>query len=130
MKKSCNGLANVMMVGDKRKFNVLLVTLKSKIDKDGNPLEGLDGEALDVDPNCKTIGQAKTSKLWEEHIKKGMKVYNDSCPSNAHKVQYFAILDRDFSVNGGELTATLKLKRAVCMEIYKKEIDAMYAGKE
>lgn len=41
-------------------------------------------------------------------------------------LQYHKILDRDFSVGSGELTATLKLKRNVVNEMYKKEIDALY----
>merc|ERR1711871_1501658 len=37
IKVNCPALANVMMIGDKRKYNVCLVTLKSGVDDDGNP---------------------------------------------------------------------------------------------
>ena len=127
MKKNCSGLANVMMVGDKRKYNVLLVTCKSKVDAtSGVPLQELDGDACDVDPKCKTVAEAQKSKVWAEYIKKGIEKYNSQATSNAHKVQYHYILDEDFSVAKGQLTATLKLKRSVCMDMYKKEIDSMY----
>ncbi len=137
-----------MMVGDKRKYNIVLVTCKCVVDKDGNPTDKLDGDACDVDPACKTVGEAQKSAKWADYIKKGIKIYNDSATSNAHKVQYHTILDKDFSVNDGQLTATLKvsfidvnyqheylltvnelrhqLKRAVCNDMYKKEIDSLY----
>ncbi len=48
--------------------------------------------------------------------------------NNAWKVQYFRICPIDFSVEGGELTATLKLKRSFVDEKYKALIDEMYEG--
>ena len=48
--------------------------------------------------------------------------------NNAWKVQYFRICPIDFSVEGGELTATLKLKRSFVDEKYKALIDDMYEG--
>ena len=43
------------------------------------------------------------------------------------QVKRFTLLPRAFSVERGELTNTLKIKRRVLNENYKKEIDAMYA---
>jgi len=45
-------------------------------------------------------------------------------------VQKFQILDKDFSVIGGELTETLKLKRSVVTKIYESVIDGFYADDE
>jgi long-chain-fatty-acid--CoA ligase ACSBG len=47
--------------------------------------------------------------------------------SNAAKVQKFIILPRDFSLPGGELTPTLKLKRQVVCEKYKDLIEDAYS---
>jgi len=48
------------------------------------------------------------------------------CPSNAARIQKFEILDRDFSVETGELTPTLKLKRKHAQEMHQDYIDYLY----
>ncbi|MDI9527090.1 MAG: long-chain fatty acid--CoA ligase [Pseudomonadota bacterium] len=44
------------------------------------------------------------------------------------QIKYFTLLPRPFSVEGGELTPTLKLKRRVIKELYREEIKAMYGA--
>lgn len=46
------------------------------------------------------------------------------------KLKGVVLLDRELTIEGGELTPTLKVKRRVVMEKFKAEIDAMYAEKE
>lgn len=41
-------------------------------------------------------------------------------------IKYFAVVANDFSIEGGELTPTLKLKRKVIMEKYKDLIEDLY----
>ncbi len=38
------------------------------------------------------------------------------------------VLPQDFSQEGGELTPSMKVKRAVVADKYADEIDALYAG--
>jgi len=127
IKEKATALANVMMVGDKRKYNVMLVTLKSDVDGDANPLDTLAGEAVDIDPSCKTVGEAQKSEVWQKYIQASIDAYNATAVSNAQKIQYFKILDQDFSVPGTELTATLKLKRSVAAKKYADIIESMYS---
>jgi long-chain acyl-CoA synthetase len=44
------------------------------------------------------------------------------------QVKRFAVLDRDFSAEAGEVTPTLKLRRHVCEEHFRETIDALYAA--
>lgn len=43
------------------------------------------------------------------------------------KIKRFTLLSREFTIEGGELTNTLKLRRAVINHIYADEIESMYA---
>jgi long-chain acyl-CoA synthetase len=46
------------------------------------------------------------------------------------QVRKYRILARDFSIERGELTATMKVRRARAMENFKEHIDELYAGRE
>jgi long-chain acyl-CoA synthetase len=46
------------------------------------------------------------------------------------QVRKHRILNRDFSIDSGELTATMKVRRARAMENFKEQIDELYAGRE
>ena len=41
-------------------------------------------------------------------------------------VKKFKVIPKDFTVEGGELTPTMKVKRKVVTEKYKKEIEGLY----
>ncbi len=47
--------------------------------------------------------------------------------SNAEAIKSFRILPVDFTEEGGELTPTLKLKRAVVMKEYATDVEAIYS---
>ena len=52
-------------------------------------------------------------------------IVNGDEPSEK-KIKTFALLANDFTIEGGELTPTLKVKRRVIATKYGKLIDAMY----
>jgi long-chain acyl-CoA synthetase len=49
--------------------------------------------------------------------------------SKAEAIKAFRILGDDWTVESGEITPSLKVKRNVVAETYAKDIDALYAGK-
>lgn len=130
VKKACDGIAEIMMIGDKRKYNVALVTLKAKGANGEVPgTDQLDAGAARVNPDVKTISAAMDDKLWIDTITKAIKSASDNgkvCPNNAFKIQKFTILPTNFSEQENELTPTKKLKRKVVEGKYKAMIDRMY----
>lgn len=133
VKRLCPALSNAIMIGDKRKFNTMLVTLKTKQNMEtGEFTDELIAEAKEVNPEVTTVTAARSDPKWKKHIEDAIKAYNNSqvCVSNAQKVQKFTILPTDLSIPGGELTGTMKIKRPVVTEKYAAEIEAMYEGSE
>ena len=47
--------------------------------------------------------------------------------SRFEQIKRFTILPRDFTLEDGEVTPTMKLKRRVCQEHFAAEIEALYS---
>ena len=125
IKSFCPAISNVMMVGDKRKYNTALITLRQTPDGEGFT-EKLFGTSLEVNPSVTTVKEAQKDAAWTKYIDEGIAKYNKTAVSNAQRIQKWRILDTDFSVPGGELTGTQKLKRNVVTEKYAAVIESMY----
>ena len=129
IKRLLPAISNAIMIGDKRKYNVMLITLKTKQDLNTSEFtDQLVAEAAGLVKDVTTISEAKASESYQKHIQKAITDYNNGtfCVSNAQKIQKFAILPVDLSIPGGELTGTLKLKRNVIVEKYADIIESLY----
>eukprot|EP00903_Cladosiphon_okamuranus_P010212 g9671.t1 len=124
-------IGNCMVIGDKRKYLTILIALRSEVDEDGLPTKKLAGDSLTacekIGSTATTIEEAKADPKWTEYINAAMQACNKRTTSNAQKVAKWALLPNDFSVEGGELTPTLKLKRGPAAEKYSDIIEALYA---
>nr|XP_031545115.1 long-chain-fatty-acid--CoA ligase ACSBG2 isoform X1 [Vicugna pacos] len=126
-------ISNAMLVGDKAKFLSILLTLKCEVDKtSGEPLDNLTWEAIKF---CRDVGsQASTvteivelrDPLVYMAIQKGINAVNQQAISNAQKIQKWVILEKDFSIGGGELGPTTKMKRHFIIQKYKRQIENLY----
>eukprot|EP00937_MAST-01D_sp_MAST-1D-sp2_P000464 g464.t1 len=134
VKKRCGAVSNIMMVGDKRKFNVALVTLKAKGATGELPGgDDLDGDAATLVDGVSTISAARGSDKFVAAVRAAIEETNKDgkcCPSNASKIQKFTILKQDFSSSTGELTPTLKTKRSVVEKMNADTIEKIYASKD
>merc|ERR1711981_1085849 len=87
VKKMCDGIAEIMMVGDKRKYNVALVTLKAVGANGEVPgTDMLDAGAARVNPAVKTISVAMKDQVWIDTVTAAIKSANDDgkvCFNNA-----------------------------------------------
>jgi len=59
-------------------------------------------------------------------IQDGIDCVNKEATSNAQKIQKFKVLPTDFSVPGGELGPTLKVKRHFVLKKYESLICNIY----
>uniref|UniRef100_A0A669EWU2 long-chain-fatty-acid--CoA ligase n=1 Tax=Oreochromis niloticus TaxID=8128 RepID=A0A669EWU2_ORENI len=126
-------ISNAMLIGDKLKFLSMLLTLKCVVDDNGEPTDELNQEALEF---CQQHG-VKATKVSEitankepaiySAIQAGIERVNARSTSNAQKVQKWDIVERDFSVTGGELGPTMKLRRPIVVKMYQEKINEMYA---
>ncbi|XP_017546456.1 long-chain-fatty-acid--CoA ligase ACSBG2-like [Pygocentrus nattereri] len=127
-------ISNAMLVGDKKKFLSMLLTLKCQADENGEPTDEL---SLLVVEYCRQHGviASKVSEIVNNKepaiykaIQEGVDKVNAKAISNAQRVQKWTLLSRDFSISGGELGPTMKLKRPVVTKMYKEEIDKFYGA--
>uniref|UniRef100_A0A8C5B395 long-chain-fatty-acid--CoA ligase n=1 Tax=Gadus morhua TaxID=8049 RepID=A0A8C5B395_GADMO len=133
VKAEASIVSNAMLLGDKLKFLSMFLTLKCEADENGEPTDDLSPEALAY---CQRLGVTAT-KISEivankepavyAAIQEAMERINARSTSNAMKVQKWLILDRDFSITGGELGPTLKLKRPVVTKKYQEKINELYS---
>merc|ERR1712203_724562 len=79
VKKNCDGIAEIMMIGDKRKYNVALVTLKAVGANGEVPgTDDLDAGAARLNPDVKTISAAMKDKAWIDAITTAIKSANEN----------------------------------------------------
>ena len=110
------------------------ITFKVDIDmKTGVPSHNLMQEAkvffknepgLDLKTSDEAIAEPKVS----EFIKKCIEETNAKSVSRAAHIRKFKMLPDDFSIPGGELTPTMKLKRKVTEKKYQAFMDEMFAA--
>lgn len=132
VKDAMSIISNVMVIGDKRKFLSMLVTLKSGVDMaTGVPTDKLTPDVIAaleaIDSKAKTVAEAIADEKLKPYFEAGLKQANKGATSNAQTVKKYTILPTDFSIPGGELGPTLKLKRPVVYQKYEAEMEAMYA---
>eukprot|EP01006_Ploeotia_vitrea_P029918 TRINITY_DN62381_c0_g1_i1.p1 TRINITY_DN62381_c0_g1~~TRINITY_DN62381_c0_g1_i1.p1 ORF type:complete len:506 (+),score=10.07 TRINITY_DN62381_c0_g1_i1:497-2014(+) len=131
MKSQMLAISNCMVIGDRRKFLTMLISVKCEVDP--NTLESTEKLAADALYVAKQIGSEATTRtevendpLWAKYFTDGMKAANKKTTSNAQVVQKYKLLPVDFSEKAGDLTPTLKLKRSVVAEKYSALIESMY----
>ena len=85
------------------------------------------GAAATVNPEITSAVAAADDAVWRRTLQAAIDDYNkEKATSSAQRVQKFAILPLDFSQATGELTPTLKLKRAAVVEKYADVLRRLY----
>jgi long-chain-fatty-acid--CoA ligase ACSBG len=131
IKAELPALSNVMVIGEKRNYLTFLCSLRVEADPaTGGPTDKLDNVALsvakEVDSDATRVSEAQACEHFRKYISEGMARANAKATSRAQHVQKFFIIPRDFSIDGNELTPTMKVKRSVVETMYTEDIDKMY----
>jgi len=113
-------ISQVLLVGDRLPYLTALVTINSA------NAEGLKG--MDQWKGRAPSEIAQAPPVLAEIQKTVARVNKQLAPFE--QVRKYRILARDFSIEEGELTATMKVRRTKAMENFKEDIDELYAGRE
>jgi long-chain acyl-CoA synthetase len=110
-------ISQAVMHGDRRPYPVALITLDAEEVGPWAKDEGLptDVPALATHPAVRALVQEALDEVNARYAK-------------VAQVKKFAILDHDLSVETGELTPTLKVKRRVVEEKYADVLDGLYGS--
>lgn len=111
-------VSNCMVVGEGRSFVAALVTLDEAALRDWAARRGADPD----DPGLRS----DLSLLAE--VGAGVEEAN-SLVSRAESIRKFRVLSGDFTVAGGQLTPSLKLRRKQIESEYETEITALYGAR-
>jgi len=119
MLRNIPGVSQAVVVGDRRKYLAALLTLDMDRAKQIAGEAGITASAADLatSPEFRRLMETRI-----EEINKDL--------ARVQTVKKFVILPADFSVDGGELTPTLKLKRRIINEKYKTQIEDLYPSGE
>ncbi len=111
-------ISQVVLVGDRLPHLTALFTIHAPVAETlADDLKGKTPAELAAAPAVQAAVQAIVTRLNKQL-------------ADFEKVRKFRILPRDFSIETGELTATMKVRRQNVLANFAREVDELYAGKE
>ncbi len=102
-----------VVIGDRRKYLSALVTIDAEAGPAWAAANGEDASTLHKSAKLRASIQAHIEEMNKEFAR-------------VEQIKKFTILKRNFTVEDGELTPTLKVKRAKVSDHFAEDIEAMY----
>ncbi len=115
--KQCRFISQAVMYGDRKPFPVALITLDPE-----EILPWAKEQGLPED-----LGQLAEEQRVLELVERELERANSNY-AQVEQVKKFKILDHDLSIETGELTPTLKVKRNVVYDRYEELFESMYGS--
>jgi long-chain acyl-CoA synthetase len=114
--KASRYISQALVVGDRRPYVAALITLDTAEIGKWASSRGLptDVPTLATDPQVRELIQGVVDRVNGDR-------------SRFEQLKRFAILPRDFSIEDGEITATLKLKRRAALDHFADAVEELYA---
>ncbi len=113
-------VTEAVLVGDRRKYLTALLVPSFEALEDFARTSGIgwtDHRGLLEAPEVNALFERAVSDVNELH------------PS-FEQIKYFRLLDHEFTLESGQLTPSLKVKRKVVLDMYTDAIETMYTGDE
>ena len=117
--KSIPVVSQAVVVGDRKRYLSALLTL----------------DAVRLVEDAKSIGSpardplaAAACEIFRGHLQRQIDMVNQHL-ARPQTIKRFAVIAGEFTVEGGELTPSLKLRRRVINEKYAAEIEGLYASR-
>src|SRR5205807_4768222 len=110
--KSSRYVSQALVVGDRRRYVAALVTLDPDEIGRWAVERGIEGDtaALSRHPEVRALVEGVVDEVNRDR-------------SRFEQIKRFAVLPRDFTIEAGEVTQTLKLRRRVVEEHFRAEIE-------
>jgi long-chain acyl-CoA synthetase len=115
--KSSKFVANAVMLGDKRRFPIMLIVPNMENLRQWAQHKGL----TFVDDRTLLENPEAVAKMEREMQKTLRELAHYEMPKKV------ILIEKDFTVESGELTPTMKVKRRVVEKNYQERIEALYA---
>lgn len=115
--KESRWIEQMMVVGAERKFAGALIVPSFAVLK-----EWCADEGIEYPGNNQIIKNEKVLNIIRETVEKYNQFFNQ-----VEQVKKFELMPAEWTVDGGEMTPTLKLKRKVIMEKYRDAIERIYS---
>jgi long-chain acyl-CoA synthetase len=112
--KQCPLVGEAVVIGDRRPYLTALISLDAEAVAAWAARHGKDAQGVPADPDLRR----EVERWIQEHVNPEL--------ARVEQIKRFHLLTKPLSVDGGELTPTLKVKRAVVNQKYAREIEAMY----
>ena len=112
--KNIELVSQAVVIGEQRRFLTALITLEPEAAQRFAEEHHLEGQTLHEHATLIDHLQKEIDEKVNVHF------------ARVEQVRGFRVLPRDFTVEDGELTPTLKIKRRIINENFSNEIEAMY----
>jgi long-chain acyl-CoA synthetase len=118
MVKASRYITNAVMIGDRRSYPIMLLVPNLPVLHEWAKHRG-----LAVASDAALLARAETMEKLEREVKRALRHL-----ARFEVPKRFVLVPQDFSIESGEMTPTLKVRRRVVEEKYRAQIEAAYAG--
>jgi len=110
-------VSQAVVIGDRQRYLSVLLTLNA---------DRIKTDAAACGSSASDVESAAKDEKFLSFLQRQIDAVNSRL-ARVQAVKKFKVIPKEFSIEGGELTPTMKVKRKVVTEKYKSEIDQLYS---